>query len=69
MLYLILRTQEVLNRDMLNQTEGMIKRLMVKRLSVCGLLVPYLLRLQIQARLSFVVCWNCVAGCKEGSAS
>ena len=54
---------------MLNQTEGMIKRLMVKRLSVCGLLVPYLLRLQIQARLSFVVCWNCVAGCKEGSAS
>ena len=54
---------------MLNQTEGMIKRLMVKRLSVCGLLVPYLLRLQIQAGLSFVVCWNCVAGSKEGSAS
>ena len=54
---------------MLDQIEGMIKRLMVKRLSVCSLLVPYLLRLQIQARLSFVVCWNCVSGSKEGSAS
>ena len=69
MLYIILSTQEVLNRDMLDQIEGMIKRLMVKRLFVCSLLVPYLLRLQIQARLSFVVCWNCVSGSKEGSAS
>lgn len=56
MLYIILSMQEVLSRDMLDQIEDTIKDSWSRDSLYISLLVPYLLRLQIQARLSFVVC-------------